>query len=370
MPLSRQDTVDETALLSLAGPDRTAYPLPGATVVLGAAGTVILAEAGDDPEAACVWNHHEFRLLGPAPDPVGARFGIGCGCRPLDGYDLPVHLAVRLGPGRLLYVGVLRKATAHGSNRTMLSCTLRFDPPLSDEILALVRPPSTGSVPPLPGMDWLDHVDTDPCRALELFVTDWYPTGPVTEPPPEPPRSVPPVLRVFHRLAARHPGLLGRQNYLRRPEDYRVVESGDRLVIGDENQGCWHWSIPWEPDATGTDPTVWHTREVDAPTAEPEPLSRFLLHFALYEAPVGPYVAWGSGPTAEVLPRLKGLLRRVPLRSFHSPSMPSELHVAPGVVAHTPAASVPAGGFHVTARHRSLLRPFADIGLTWGRFDG
>ncbi|MFE4972051.1 hypothetical protein ACFRAR_08025 [Kitasatospora sp. NPDC056651] len=60
----------------------------------------------------------------------------------------------------------------------------------------------------------------------------------MTEPPPEPPRSVPPALRVLHRLAARHPGLLGRQNFFRRPEDYHVVESGDRLVIGDENQGC------------------------------------------------------------------------------------------------------------------------------------
>ncbi|MET8542414.1 hypothetical protein ABZW03_17435 [Kitasatospora sp. NPDC004799] len=370
MPPSRQDLVPEAALLDLAGPDRTAYPLPGATVVLGAAGTVILAEAGDDPGAACAWNHGEFRLRGPAPGPVSTRFGIGCTCRPPDDRDLPVHLAVRLGPGRLLHLGLIRRVLAHGSGSTMDSCTLWFDPPLSDEVLALVRPPGIGPLPRLPGVEWLDHVDTDPCRALELFVTDWYPTGPATEPPPEPPRSVPPALRAFHRLAELHPGLLGRQNFLRRPEHYRAVESGDRLVIGDENQGCRHWSIPWEPDASDTDPTVWHTLEEEAPTPEPEPLSRFLLHFALYEAPVGPYIAWGSGPTAEVLPRMEGLLHRVPLRSFRSPSMPSEIHVAPGVIAHTPAASVPEGGFHVTARHRGLLRPLADIGLTWGRFDG
>ncbi|MFE7561470.1 hypothetical protein [Kitasatospora sp. NPDC057500] len=50
--------------------------------------------------------------------------------------------------------------------------------------------------------------------------------------------------------------------------------------------------------------------------------------------------------------------------------MGSEIHAAPGVIAHTPAASAPAGGYFVTARHRHLLRPLAGPGITWGRFDG
>ncbi|MFG2918888.1 hypothetical protein ACGF0D_39150 [Kitasatospora sp. NPDC048298] len=46
---------------------------------------IITEEAGDDPEEACVWNHDEFRLLGPALDPVSTPFDIGCGRLPSDG---------------------------------------------------------------------------------------------------------------------------------------------------------------------------------------------------------------------------------------------------------------------------------------------
>lgn len=358
---------DVDVVLELAGPVRSRVPVPGAVVVLGAQATVVLADAGDDPEASTVWNHEEFRLLGPGPASVAERFGGGCGCGGNRPVDLPFHLAVRLGD-RCIYLGTVQRRSSHHSGGELVSGTLRIDPPLSDETLALVRPP--GPAPDnLPGLRWLDHVDTDPGRALESFVTGWYPAVAGPHLPTRVPGSVPRALRDFCRLSDTYPAVLGRQNDIFLP---KIADNhGEQLLIGSENQGVWLWSIPWQLDAADTDPTVWHTRENHPPTPEPEPLSRFLLHFTLHEAVGrGPYTAHTHGPNDQLLPRLESFLRRVPLRMSTSPSIPADVLVGPGLVALTSPATEATGNVVVAAHHRSALEPLGRLGIPWHRYDG
>ncbi|MFE7528076.1 hypothetical protein ACFU7Y_20510 [Kitasatospora sp. NPDC057542] len=371
MSLTRLDLVDEDVALDLAGPDVRVFLVPGAVMVLGALGTVIITDAGDDPAVSGVWNDGEFRLIGPAPAPVRTRL---MGPMPFTTHlaevpKLPVHLAVRVD-GRCLYLGVVQVGICEGVDNELISCNLWIDPPLSRETLAVVRPP--GATPVLPGLEWLEQVGTDPRRALEIFVTGWYPE---TDPAPHArtiPGFVPPALADFYRLAEKRPAILGQQNFIEPLAKLTRGSHGGRMVFAVENQGGWDWSIPQQLNIAGTDPDVGLTSG-DAPVPEREPLSRFLLQFSLHEAAVSaPYQAGAQGVPELLLPPLESLLRRVPLRPFMAPIVPKTFLVGPGVVAQVSPSyhSKNEVTVQIGAHHRGALRPLGELGLDWRRFDG
>ncbi len=77
------------------------------------------------------------------------------GCRTA----LPIHLFAHLDRGCLPLGTELCRA------RAVNYVELELDQPLSREMLNAIRPvPAPG---PVPGVEWVDHVETDPIRALE-----------------------------------------------------------------------------------------------------------------------------------------------------------------------------------------------------------
>ncbi|MFD0375033.1 hypothetical protein [Streptomyces sp. NPDC127112] len=370
MSLTRSDMVDVSVAFDLAGTKFQAFAVGRATVVVGTTATVVIANVVDDPAASGVWNDQEFRLHGPTPAPAARRL---TGPAPFstgeEDRDRPVHLFVRLDEA-CAYLGLVHHSYSEWADGELHSCHLRIDPPLSRELLKKVRPP--GTPPSLPSLDWLDHVETDPGRAVELFVTGWYPHGTEPHPAAAIPGSVPQALADFYRLAGRRPEILGGQNFLAPPAELTTDERGERLIFGSENQGGWEWSIPWDLDAVDTDPEVWLTEESEL-VPEQEPLSRFLLQFSLYEAAMtAPYKAFPRALPKQLLPRLENRLHRVPLRPFLSPVSPTHFLVGPGVIAHVSPGwpNEDEAGVWIGAHHRSALRPLGEVDLPWSRFDG
>ncbi|MFG2910251.1 hypothetical protein ACGF13_35030 [Kitasatospora sp. NPDC048286] len=370
MPLTRLNMVDVSAVIDLAGPDVHVFPVAGALVALGSAAMVIIADPFPDPADGGVWNDQEFRLIGPVPAPVYSRL-----VKPLpftavsDQTGLPLHLAVRLDDA-CLYLGVVQVGMCEYTSDELIRCRLRIAPPLSREVLTKVRPPA---VPPaLPGIGWLDHVKTDPGLALELFVTGWHPVTERQPPFTEIPKSLPLALARFYRLAGERPAIRGGQNRIRSVTRLSTDNRGERLFFADENHGGWDWSIPWELDGEDTDPIVWLTEDTQ-PVPEQEPLSGFLLQFSLYEAAMtAPYKAFPRNFPTQLIPKLEACLRRVPLRPFLAPIVPTDFLVGPGVVAHI------SPDWHnedevdvwIGACHRSALGPLGDLHIPWSRFDG
>ena len=130
------------------------------------------------------------------------------------------------------------------------------------------------------------------------------------------------------------------------------------IIFGEENQGGFVWSLPRTLDGLRSDPTVWFQGYDEPLIAEQEPLSGFLLQFALFEAAMGAdYLALPHEPTAQQVQRLtkKATLSPVPLRPF-CPGTPPGFYVAPGLILHV---SNPAGddsfSVWVGATHRSAL---------------
>ncbi|MEU3183973.1 hypothetical protein ABZ707_07145 [Streptomyces sp. NPDC006923] len=106
---------------------------------------------------------------------------------------------------------------------------------------------------------------------------------------------------------------------------------------------------------------------------EEEPLSRFLLQFALEEATLSAvHQARCGNLPRHLLPALESCLRRVPLRPFLAPAdAPTDFLVAPGLVA-TVGPSGDAGKVDVSigAQHRGSLGPLDRLDIPWRRFDG
>ncbi|MFJ3099644.1 hypothetical protein [Streptomyces hydrogenans] len=254
---------------------------------------------------------------------------------------------------------------------------------------ALIAWTSVSRTPPAPGtspegpplsVDWVDHVDTNPMRALEMLVLGWYPAEDAPPDPDAPTDDVlallPKALTAFHRLARvrpalyrfKHPMLLNPRHVTRR--------DGGRLVFAVENQGCRDWTIPWPPQGgqEDDDPPVWltedpHGDEDPETILEAEPLSRFLLQFTLDQASgIAPFNAWTYVMPTERLDPLWSSLRPVPL----SPYMPTYgghlFYAAPGLLASISAdedEAVAAFG----ARHREILAPLKAYDFPWSRFD-
>ncbi|MGW6414503.1 hypothetical protein [Streptomyces sp. NPDC055055] len=283
--------------------------------------------------------------------------------------ELPIHLAVRVD-GRCLYLGVLHVSMCETSDSRLVRCDLVLEHPLSRETLAVVRPPGADVI--VPDLEWSAYVSPDPRRALELFVTGWYPeTAPATPLLPVP-GFVPSALADFHRLAQSRPAILGAQNFIEPLAALRPPGDDAGLVFAVENQGGWHWSVPHHPDLGDVDPPVSLTTS-KVPEPEREPLSRFLLQFALYEAATtAPYHARTQGPAARLTPLFERVLRRVPLRPFMAPIAPITFLVGPGTVARvSPGRGAPDEiSVAVGAHHRRALRPFEEFDIPWSHFDG
>ncbi|MFI9183785.1 hypothetical protein ACIGXG_16355 [Streptomyces goshikiensis] len=369
MQRTSQNLIDTDAALNLAGPDAEVFPVPGAIVVVGPSSTVIIAHPGDDPEVSGVWNAQEFRLVGPAPAPVVSRL---MGPMPFTTPGTPpqplVHLFVRLDDG-CVHLGVVRVSMCEAGEDVLIRCRLRISPPLSRESLDCARPPTT--LPLRPALDWLGDVHTNPGRALERFVTGWYPVTSTQELAADIPRSIPWALADFYRLAAHRPAMLGSHNRIKPINKVHPDSSAEHLVFGVECQGGWTWSIPWEPGGSDTDPTVWF--EDSHPVPEEEPLSRFLLQFALEEATLSAvYQASCNNLPRHLLPALESYLQRVPLRPFLSPAdAPTDFLVAPGLVARVgPSWDDGKVDVWIGAQHRSFLQPLNRLDIPWRHFDG
>ncbi|MER7204123.1 MULTISPECIES: hypothetical protein [unclassified Streptomyces] len=131
---------DEEHVSVLVGSSVSAgrFMVGGASIVIGQAGMVIIVEASDAPARSGVWSAEEVRLIGPAPAPVAERLmGSLLGT---DGRSLPIHIAVRLEE-EVLDLGTAKVSQASTSDGVLINCELRFEAPLSRQLLNRVRPP-------------------------------------------------------------------------------------------------------------------------------------------------------------------------------------------------------------------------------------
>ncbi|WP_327236168.1 hypothetical protein OG349_21645 [Streptomyces sp. NBC_01317] len=364
MPQQSPVRVDEGALLARLGPDATRFELTGASVVVGATEILIIADAGDDLASSGVWNESLFRLAGEVPEAAAqALSGFTDFWSFEEPQQRPIHVAVRVGTACLLLGGV--RFGCGGPDHY----EFKFFEPLDREVLDAVRPP--GPDPLLPAPVWVGLVTDRPQQALTLFVESWFPESPPRNAAPSA-EAVPTALAAFYRLAEGRPKMLGTQNYMHRPQENGHDRDGEYIAFASENQGCWSWSCPRLPDTGDSDHSVLLTRNGLA-LPEQEPLSKFLLQFLLHEATFeGPYLAHASAPADELLPKLRSVLRDVPLRPFMTPVHPMSFLAGPGLVAVIAAAPWNEGSATVGigAVHRSALRPLGQLGIRWSRFDG
>lgn len=79
---------------------------------------------------------------------------------------MPIHLFARLDRG-CLPLGTARCGGGSSAPTGFHYADLKLAQPLARQVLDAVRPvPASG---PVPGVDWVDHVEADPIRALESF---------------------------------------------------------------------------------------------------------------------------------------------------------------------------------------------------------
>ncbi|MET7813858.1 hypothetical protein ABZT26_23750 [Streptomyces sp. NPDC005395] len=370
MPLTRLAMVDESAALALAGANVQLYTAGGAKVALGAAATVIVSGAQDELAVSGVWDEREFRLYGPAPAAIVSRLTGPLPFTPTEPeHGLPIHVFVRLDGG-CVYVGVVQPGGCEWTEDELVQCELWIEPPLSSEVLERVRPRS--EPPALPGLDWLQYVNADRVRAVELFVTGWYPATEAHRPASEVSVPVPHALAEFYRLACERPAILGCQNRILPQPEQSAGSDGERTVIGVENQGGFHWSVLWSADFVESDPAVWVTVDGRSePHTEHESLSGFLLQFSLHEAAMSaPYWATIDRMSRSLVAELRSMLRPVPLKPFLSPVSPIDFLVAPGLVAHIHDRGNDEVSVWISAIHRSALTPLGELDLPWRSFAG
>ncbi|MEU5658803.1 hypothetical protein ABZ802_24745 [Streptomyces sp. NPDC047737] len=342
------------------------FMVGGASIVIGPAGTVITVEAGDSPAGSGVWSAEEVRLTGPAPASVTERL-MGSPWA-ADESSLQIHIAVRLGE-QALYLGTAKVSRARTSDGVLTNCELRFEAPLSRQLLNRVRPPLPAV--DLPGLEWLRNVKGDRAAALDQFITGWYSDADATEPPATcSPSCLPAGLRQLYRLARQRPSALGTQNSILPEPGLHTDHLGEMLVFGVENQGGFFWSLLWTLDGPEADPTVWFREFDEEPIAEQEPLSGFLIQFSLFEASMSAdYLALPRTLTAAQVARFTEALHLVPLRPFW-PWAPTHFYVAPGLVVHVSSEDGEKFDAWAGASHRSALAPLADLPVDWIRFDG
>ncbi|WP_127500748.1 hypothetical protein [Actinoplanes solisilvae] len=235
--------------------------------------------------------------------------------------------------------------------------------------------PETGARSPM-SVDWIDLVNTDPDRALEMLVLGWYgaedakadPDAPTEDQLADLPRS----LAAFHRLARHRPALYRFSNPIV-PRPWQVSRPhGELLVFAVENQHVRDWSIRWP--STDTDPRVWLTEDPwfdpnPETILEAEPLSRFLLQFTLHAATgLAPFNAWSRVMPVERLDPLRDFLRPVPLSPWLPTYTADLFYAAPGLLASV-CASEGEAMVAFAARDRETLAPLRKYDFPWTRFD-
>ncbi|MEV8451578.1 hypothetical protein AB0467_06505 [Streptomyces sp. NPDC052095] len=356
--------VAEAAALSVAGAGLLRHEVGPVLIGAGADATVVIVTPGGIPGISGVQDSTRVLLHGDMSPALGPRFE--------PRVAPPTHLFARLDQG-CLPLGTARCVGRGGPSTHLDHVALELDTPLSRAVLDTVGPV------PVPGVEWVDLVATDPVRALESFVLGWFPAeeaepagggGAAGEP-----GGLPEALAAFHRLARLRPAIHRFHDpVLRRPER-ASGPLGDRLVFAAWNGASMDWSIPWPPGGPdGADPRVWHTEDPHgaAPETilEEEPLSRFLLQFTLFEAQsAAPYQARTyCMPTARLDP-LWNMLRPVPLGPFLPTYEAEKFFVAPGLLA-TVSSDENEAVVSFGALHRGTLTPLLEHGFRWFHFDG
>ncbi|MGW4196469.1 hypothetical protein [Streptomyces sp. NPDC005004] len=332
-------------------------------IAAGADATVVVVEPGDDPRVSGVRDAHGVLLRGePVPD-LSPRFEFE---------DAPpTHVFVRLGPG-CLPLGTARCRGSSASPAGLVGVELRLDVPLAREVLDLVRPvPEPG---PVPDVDWVDLVKTEPIRALEAFVVGWFPAEEAERDTPDERGELPSALAAFHRLARLRPALHRFHDPVLEEPGIATGPLGDRLVFAVWNGAGMDWSIPWSSEGPrAADPVVWHTEDpcgTPETLVEEEPLSRFLLQFTLAQATGGaPFHAATPYMPAARFDALRGVLRPVPLSPFLPAYTADRFFVAPGLLAQVSGDEDEVSVFF-GALHRGTLTPLLDHGFPWSQFDG
>ncbi|WP_328664233.1 hypothetical protein [Streptomyces sp. NBC_00328] len=358
----------EAAALSVAGAGLRRYEMGPALIGAGADATVVIVEPGDDPGVSGVQDSTKVLLRGDAVPALHPRFEFRAA--------LPIHLFARLDRGCL----PLGTALCRGGSSTPAHfnhAELRLDQPLTREMLDAVRPvPAPGSVPTV---DWVDHVETDPIRALESFVLGWFPAE-EAEPAGEEstegePDDLPEALAGFYRVARLRPAIHRFRNPVLKQPQRTSGPLGGRLVFAAHGEGTRDWSIPWPPQELGeADPRVWLTEDPFSAgpetILEEEPLSRFLLQYTLYEAMnAALYQAWTYCIPAVRLAPLWSTLRPVPLSPFLPAYTAEKFFVAPGLLTTISSDENEAVVAFATL-HRATLTPLLEHGFRWSRFDG
>ncbi|WP_433236018.1 hypothetical protein [Actinomadura nitritigenes] len=376
--------IGEDAAYALAGSGTQRFVVGGVQVLMRPDGAVVLiteaSERLEDHWQACEvvlpWRPAAFdeqtRLLLEGFD--------GLRCRVL--LWLPRGLA-DLGWGK----GALR------SNHPLpgRAAVITLDEPVDWEALDLQRSLLVSVAEPAP-IGWLEHALTDRRRALRELVAGWFPRRlrPAWrlefQAPPQ--IAVPSVLADFYRLAQHHPELLGRRyhgGFLYASAELKVDQSGKVPLgwAGDHGPG-WHLApenddpqvLAVQHEEIRDDRDGWlsgiHQR---APWREREPLSGFLLQFALYAAAAyGPYRGVASRLSRRQALALVDGWQRVPLQPLLAEWEPVTFAVAPGRIAclypgppERSALDADDCWVSVAATHPGLLNP---LDIDWHTFTG
>lgn len=220
---------------------------------------------------------------------------------------------------------------------------------------------------PLVGIDWVAKLQKNRVDALRSFINTWYadsPIGPATT--VEAPMGLPSALLSFYELAAVRPELLGRQDFILPPGDLEYTEDEPFIMIAHEGQGIWEAFI----DPADEDPVVWYDDGSGERMPERETLSGFLLQFALGEAAMtSPFRALATTSPTKA-DDFTTQLTRVPLQARRVPGDPTQLYVAPGLVALTTPNPDNGIALFVGARQRFALKQIERAGFTWEFYDG
>ncbi|MEU7755617.1 hypothetical protein [Micromonospora sp. NPDC049171] len=369
VPLAPNDTLTEHAAIRLAGDDIIVCETHGASVFLGNDAMVIIAERGNGLDVSGVSNSRRFHLHGPLVGAVGVRlFGhpptspqwSWAGRRDVR----PIHLLTRL-PAGCLYLGLGKHEQSHHSNGVMISAELTITPELTGDLLDRVRPPTEPDT--LPDQTWLANIQASPTTALNQFVEGWVPE--TDEDLGEFPSSgwtLPEPLTAFYRLARHRPALLGQQNFLRRPEEWKLAHDG-LIDFGHENQGGFIWLF----DPSDADPVVWIDQDDYGLRPEHERMSGFLLKFAVYETMMNAhYKALSTELEAEHVEIVTARLTPLPWKPWRWPNDSTRFFVAPGMIAEVTDSGHGKFSMWIGAAHRSVLRPLRGLEIPWTRFEG
>ncbi|MEV0810914.1 hypothetical protein [Micromonospora sp. NPDC050200] len=353
----------ESDVLSCAGVPAQVLPAENVTYVIGPSATLVIVQAGDQPDGNAVQSFDDLALREPFPEAAAAR---------LSSSEPPLLGFVRVPEG-YVPLGKLWKAVSQhkpistdgspwlfGGIGELTWCRLRIAERLPFDVLDQVRPTPQQ---PLPSLDWLRFLPHDPVAAVRDFLAGWY-----ADIPPgddglgDQDAALPESLLAFYQAAAGRREVFGLHNQIYTAGELEYEDDG-RVQFGTENQGVFAMLLA----PTEADPAV----QYDGLHAEQErePLSAFLLQFLLCEASYSSPFTGFATVTAEQARLLVEPLHRVPLQPMRWPGDPTHHYVAEGLVVTTAAAPDGSTEVYVGSRCRSALRSLRDPGFGWERFD-